>query len=66
MKETVGRTRTVSWEDPAPGAETARQMSGFEYLRAMMQGELPVPPMAALMGFGLVEVDEGRVGAPGR
>jgi uncharacterized protein (TIGR00369 family) len=55
-----GRTRTVSWEDPAPGAEAAGKMSGLEYLRAMMRGDLPVPPMAALMGFGLVEVEEGR------
>ena len=55
------RTRTLSWEDPAPGAEAAMQMSGLEYLRAMMRGELPAPPMAALMGFGFVEVDEGRV-----
>jgi uncharacterized protein (TIGR00369 family) len=57
----VGRTRTIRWEDPAPGAEAAREMSGIEYLRAMMRGELPAPPMAALMGFGFVEVDEGRV-----
>ena len=58
---TTERTRTVSWEDPAPGAEAAREMSGIEYLRAMMRGELPAPPMAALMGFGFVEVDQGRV-----
>ena len=61
MKAAIGRTRTISWEDPAPGAEAARKMSGLDYLRAMMRGELPAPPMAALMGFGFVEVDEGRV-----
>jgi uncharacterized protein (TIGR00369 family) len=61
MKAAVGRTRTVSWEDPAPGAEAARKMSGLDYLRAMMRRELPAPPMAALMGFRFVEVDEGRV-----
>ena len=57
----TGRTRTVSWEDPAPGAEAAREMSGLEYLRAMMRGELPEPPIAGLLGFGFVEVEEGRV-----
>ena len=61
MTGTIGRTRTISWEDPAPGAEAAGKMSGLEYLRAMMREELPAPPMAALMGFGFVEVDEGRV-----
>jgi len=55
------RTRTVSWEDPAPGAEAAGGMSGLEYLRAMMVGGLPGPPIARLIGFGFVEVEEGRV-----
>jgi uncharacterized protein (TIGR00369 family) len=55
------RTRTVSWEDPAPGAEAAGGMSGLEYLRAMMGGGLPGPPIARLIGFGFVEVEEGRV-----
>ena len=55
------RTRTVSWEDPAPGAEAAAGMSGLEYLRAMMAGELPGPPIAELMGFGFAEIEEGRV-----
>ena len=59
--EDTERTRTVSWEDPAPGAEAAREMSGLEYLRAMMRGELPGPPIAGLLGFGLVEVEVGRV-----
>ena len=57
----TGRTRTINWEDPAPGTEAAGKMSGLEFLRAMMRSELPAPPMAALMGFGFVEVEEGRV-----
>ncbi len=55
------RIRTVSWEDPAPGAEAAGGMSGLEYLRTMMRGGLPGPPFARLIGFGFVEVEEGRV-----
>jgi len=50
------RIRTVSWEDPAPGAEAAGSMSGLEYLRTMMRGGLPGPPFARLIGFGFVEV----------
>lgn len=57
----MDRTLMVSWEDPAPGAEAARSMSGLEYLRAMASGELPAPPLAHLVGFGLHEVGEGRV-----
>ena len=57
----MDRTLTVSWEDPAPGAEAAREMSGLDHLRAMLRGDLPVPPIARLISFGFVEVEEGRV-----
>ena len=61
MDEIGVRTRTVSWQDPLPGAEAARGMSGLEYLRAMGRGDLPGPPIAELMGFGFAEIEEGRV-----
>jgi uncharacterized protein (TIGR00369 family) len=61
MAEEDKRTRTVSWEDPMPGAEAAKEMSGLEYLRAILRGEQPAAPMAHLVGFGFVEVEEGRV-----
>lgn len=55
------RSLTVEWDDPKPGAEAAREMSGLEYLRAMAARELPGVPMASLMGFGISEIEEGRV-----
>ncbi len=61
MGEKDGRIRTVIWEDPAPGAEAAKEMSGLEYLRAILWGEQPAAPMAELLGFGFLEVEEGRV-----
>lgn len=54
------RTRTVSWEDPAALAEVGRGLSGIEYLRKIVAGELPRPPISALMNFGLVELSEGH------
>lgn len=36
-------------------------MPGIDYLRAMIAGELPSPPMAALMQFDLVSVEHGEV-----
>jgi len=36
-------------------------MSGIEYLRKLMTGELPPSGMVQLLGLKLVEVDEGRV-----
>ena len=58
--ETAQRTRTITWEDPLPGAKLARSMSGLEYLQALQSGQLPAPPISVLMGFWLVEVSEGR------
>jgi uncharacterized protein (TIGR00369 family) len=56
----VGRTRTFSWEDPRALAEAARGLSGLEYLRKIVAGELPRPPISAMMNFGVAEVGEGR------
>ncbi len=54
------RTRTFSWEDPHRDAEAGRGLSGLEYLRKIVAGEIPPPPMAALMNFQISELDEGR------
>ena len=53
------RTRQVSWEDPMPLAEAATKTSGLEFLQSMIDGHLPRPPIAALLGFTLVEVGKG-------
>src|SRR3989441_6852007 len=55
------RTRTVIWNDPAPALRAVQTMSGIEYLKAMQSGELPPPPITALIGMAMVEVSEGRV-----
>jgi len=56
----VTRTRTVSWEDPRSLAEAGRGLSGLEYLQKIVAGELPRPPISALMNFGLTELGEGH------
>lgn len=58
-EQATQRTRTVTWEDFREGLSSAKSLSGLEYLRAIAQGELPAPPISALLGFGLVEVREG-------
>ena len=42
-------------------AERARASAGIDFLRAIRDGELPPAPIQGLLGFTLVEVDEGRV-----
>jgi uncharacterized protein (TIGR00369 family) len=55
----IERIRTVTWEDPAPGVVKMPGMSGLEYLRSMLRGELPPPPIAALMRMTLVAAEPG-------
>jgi uncharacterized protein (TIGR00369 family) len=54
------RTLSVSWDDPAALAEAGRTMSGLEFLRAIRDRRLPPPPIAALLGFDLIEVEPGH------
>jgi uncharacterized protein (TIGR00369 family) len=41
--------------------EAVATMSGLDFIRAIMNGAHPPPAMATLMGFAIVEADEGRV-----
>ena len=59
-REGTPRPRTVTWRDPREGLGAARRLSGLEYLRAIIRGEVPGAPIAALLGFSPVEVEEGR------
>lgn len=54
------RSLQVTWEDPAPSAREARTMGGLEFLQAILAGRFPPPPIAQLLGYSLVEVQEGR------
>jgi uncharacterized protein (TIGR00369 family) len=56
-----GRRRVVSWQDPALGAALALDLSGLDYLRGIAEGRIPAPPIAALLGLGIVQVEPGRV-----
>ncbi len=47
-------------QDPREVAALAPELAGLEYLRRILAGELPPPPIAALVGFRLVEVGEGH------
>ena len=41
--------------------EVRRQLSGLEFFKKMMAGELPPPPLVVLLGLKLVEAEAGRV-----
>ncbi len=47
-------------------AGIARAVSGLDLLRGIVEGRYPAPPMAATLGFALVEVEHGRAVFAGR
>jgi hypothetical protein len=54
--------------DPVASAIEVAALDGLSALRAMIAGELPPPPIAHLLGFELIEVEDGRAvfaAAPG-
>ena len=53
--------KTFEWDEPRAVLQRAATMSGLDALRAMRDGELPGPPIAALMSMGITEVEPGRV-----
>jgi uncharacterized protein (TIGR00369 family) len=62
------RSRTITWQDPTVSAAAGAQMTGLDYVRAIQSGEIPPPPIAVVMNFTIVELDEGRAvfeGEPG-
>lgn len=55
------RSATIVWTDPAVALSRRPGLTGREFLEASQRGELPVPPIAALMDMSIVLVEEGRV-----
>ena len=58
--DAVTRTRTYSWDDPIATASAARGLAGIDFLRKIIAGELPQPPIAHSLDYQLLEVGEGR------
>jgi uncharacterized protein (TIGR00369 family) len=54
------RTRSFSWEDPAAIAAAGIELAGLQYMRAIVDGTLSPPPIARLLDFAGIEVEEGR------
>ena len=62
MSVNGSRTRTFSWQDPTPSAALSRERSGIEVLQAVIDGALPPPPIADLLGMEMVEEVYGMQG----
>ncbi len=51
----------MQWHDPAIAAAAAPGLNGLDFLRAIRDGVLPPPPVAALLGMRMCEVEVGHV-----
>jgi uncharacterized protein (TIGR00369 family) len=55
------RERSFTWQDPIELAKAARVLPGQEFLKKIVAGELPPPPIGEMMNFGLDHVEDGQV-----
>ncbi|WP_336490344.1 PaaI family thioesterase [Methylobacterium nigriterrae] len=55
------RRRVVEWADPRVTARAGQARAGLDFLRALIAGDVPPPPLIALLGIDLVSADAGRV-----
>ena len=53
------RRRIIEWSDPIEAAKLGQGLSGADYLREIIAGEIPAPPIALTLGFDLAEIGEG-------
>jgi len=54
------RSRTFTWEDPATAAAAGRTLAGLDYMRGILDGTVPAPPIARMLGFTILEASPGR------
>jgi uncharacterized protein (TIGR00369 family) len=62
------RTRLLTWQDPLPAAAAGSQLSGIDYMLAVVDGEIPPPPIAVTLRMAVVDVGDGEAtfeGLPG-
>lgn len=60
---TDNSTSPVKRSALAPGVtplDQVKHLSGLEFMRGIMEGRFPPPPIAAALKFGLLEVEHGR------
>lgn len=53
------RVKETRWHDPALLAGSATELSGRDFITAIVEGRLPPPPIARLLGIDFVSVGDG-------
>jgi uncharacterized protein (TIGR00369 family) len=55
------RKRTHKWANPLELAAKATTMSGFDFLNAILNGEIPPAPIAETLDFHPLSLEKGKV-----
>ena len=55
------RTHTITWKNPKELAEKGMKLSGIEFMRQIMAGDVPPPPIMLLMNGRPSKESEGGV-----
>jgi hypothetical protein len=54
------RKRTILWDDPEQNKrEALTALAGVEYLQAIKSGAISPAPVAKLIGYRILDVDDG-------
>ena len=53
------RSLTVRWNDPTTAKFDSEPMAGIDQARALLNGDLPAPPVAQLLGMRMTDVSPG-------
>jgi uncharacterized protein (TIGR00369 family) len=54
------RSRTIVWDDPQINKRDAlSSVSGLDYLKAILNGQISPPPAARLIGYRISDVEKG-------
>jgi uncharacterized protein (TIGR00369 family) len=54
------RRKVITWHDPTRLVAAGAQMAGRDFLEAIIDGRLPPPPIATLIGAELTSVGDGE------
>ena len=60
MPKMPKRTRTIQREDPQIGSRDTQNISGLDYLCAIRDGSIAPAPAAHLVGYHILNVDNGN------